>query len=870
MTRSLLLGLSLMLLLAGDIVVSAKPADDPTTETEESGLIDIESISPSDDGLVRIEVPGMISSDIAARYAGDTLFIPYTTFCDLLRIKNSISPDHATLRGSLPSSGSFQISRANGSAVAGDKTIPFPPSAIRVVAGETYVQQSLLTSVLGISADYDPAALKLVIYADEKIPVVQFMRRQGRYGSLTIDPNAAPAPEVATISRQLFGAPVLNWQLSNSYNSGLSGSYVGSIRIGQQLLFGTLDLYGTAALATTNGGNRFSARMDGASWRYQIPGSSLLSQVALGTISMDQKQVQGVSLTNAPLAPREGFGHYNFQGQTQPGWTVELYDGSRLVDVTRADSTGRYGFDIAVGYGTVDRVTHEIGPDGEIIASEHRLQLNQQMLPAGVVEYNLDLGVDSLNANYTASGHGRVAMGLFDRVTIGADALYSTPKLAQWSPDSLSPKAFATAWLGGGTSISAGYGLRSNLLSGELYSILPSNASLRAGVDSLSFAKGIWAASATVAVPVWQLTLGGNGRYAKGEWGNEMSVEPQISGYVGGVNFIGSTRYSVAHPATFPGTEIEQPTRTSLTSDLRVMVAPMGGLLVTAEGRYDHGTHKCSDLNFSTYYRINDYLGINVGYDVPALDWKNGMVQAQFTLDLDALHFSTVAGYQEGRVSNNSFAQGSAVISSRGILTYNTPSVGESVVLVEAFHDRNGNGVRDDGEEWMAAPPARLTMGNSIFTSEDGEFHSLPANRSCTVELDRWSYASDNLFPTQAIFPVYTMPSGAYVIELPMAEGFDVTGTCRVQESESTLLVNGLRVKLIGRKNNSSYEGEIFSDGTIFVAGVSAGEYEIVFDADQLTSRGLTAPAINKITLSADNHHLPVIELGHVEDAFAK
>ena len=122
MTRSLLLGLSLMLLLAGNIVASAKPAGDPAAE--ESGLVDIESISPSDDGLVRIEVPGMISTDVAARYAGDTLFIPYTTFCDLLRIKNSISPDHATLRGNLPSSGTFQISRAYSPMVRSDENQP--------------------------------------------------------------------------------------------------------------------------------------------------------------------------------------------------------------------------------------------------------------------------------------------------------------------------------------------------------------------------------------------------------------------------------------------------------------------------------------------------------------------------------------------------------------------------------------------------------------------------------------------------------------------------------------------------------------------------------------------------------------------------
>jgi len=838
--------------------------DDP----EKNELIDIEALSPSDDGLVRVEIPGMVANDMAARFMGDTLFIPFTAFCDMLRIKNSTSPDLTSLRGTLPSGEPFAISPASGSATAGTRTVKFPLTSIRMVGGEAFVESKTISSILGISSDFDPVALKLVVYADEKIPLVAAMRRQGKYGALAADPSTSTLQQ-ATISRQLFGAPVINWQLSSSYSPQLNGSYVGGIRLGQQFLFGTLDIYAFAS-ATGNDPKGFSAWLDGASWRYQMPSSPILTQIELGTLNVNQQRAQGISLTNAPLTPREGFSQYGFHGQTQPEWTVELYDGNRLVDVTRADSSGRYQFSIPVGYGTIDRVTKEIGPHGEIVIASHRLQLNQEMLPTGVVEYHAEFGLDSLRTRSAASGRGRVAVGVFESLTVGAEALYRSPDMNQWRADSIAPRAFATAWLGGGTSIGASYDLNSRTVAGEVYSILPSNALFRGGVDSLSLGTGYFATSATATVPVGPITVGGTGRYAKGIWGTEKAIEPQISGYVAGINFIGSTRYTMVDDAPVLSSEFAPLNRTVLTSALRLMVAPTNGLLLSADGRYDHSKKVLSSLDLSAYYRISDYLGINLNYGVSELDWKHGGLQAQITLDLGALHLSTITGYQSGKLNNSSYAQGSVIISRHGVQAYNTPSVGESAIIVEAFNDRNGNGIRDGGEEELPAPATRLMMGGSGLTSEDGVFHALPANRPCVVEIDRWSSASDNLFPTQSSFAIYTMPSGAFVIEVPYAEGFDATGSCRIEGTSSTQLVNGLRVKLVGKGNGSSYDGEIFSDGTVFVAGISAGTYTIVFDADQLEARELAPPTVDTVTLGATQHRIPTIELLRTDGSISK
>jgi hypothetical protein len=56
------------------------------------------------------------------------------------------------------------------------------------------------------------------------------------------------------------------------------------------------------------------------------------------------------------------------------------------------------------------------------------------------------------------------------------------------------------------------------------------------------------------------------------------------------------------------------------------------------------------------------------------------------------------------------------------------------------------------------------------------------------------------------------------------------------------------------------YDGEIFSDGSILISGVSSGEYRVEFDQRQLESRGLEAePLAGSVMLNAESTLLPEI-----------
>ncbi|MEO5929654.1 MAG: hypothetical protein ABIR47_06965, partial [Candidatus Kapaibacterium sp.] len=854
--------------MSGRAIAGGGGTDQPAKESE---VIDIETLSPSEDGPVRVDIPGVASNDMGARYAGDSLFLPFLAFCDMLRIRAAVSDDRMTLSGENISGTPFEITRKTGMITIGDKSIAFPGSSIRVVTGEIFIESSLLSATIGIISNYDPAFLKLTISADEKLPVVQLVRRNGHYGALVANAGDDASTGEASLERAIFSAPVISWQLTNSINAGMRQSYGGFFRLGQEFLFGILDVSAVGGYQTNVPGNPFTARINAASWRYQLPGSSLLSQVTLGTMDIGQKRVQGIDLTNVPLTPREGFGTYDLQGRTQPTWMVELYDGTRLVDVTPADGDGRYHFPIRTGYGTVDRTTKEIGPHGEIVMQNHRVQLDAAMLPAGEFDYEIGAGIDSLKTTSMMNGRGHLALGLFDRLTVGADAQYSARKITEWNRDSLDATPFASLWLGSATSFNVRYGIRSRSFGGSLSTILPNNATVRLGIDSLSIGKRIYSGTFAGTLPIGAISIGATGGYDKRSFGDRFTIEPQFSGYVEGINFMGSTRYTVIRDNAVAIDELAPSVTTtrSLTSDLRLMITPATGLLLSAAARYDHNLNKISSLDLSTYYRLTDELGINLSYSVPELDWKHGSVQAQLSIDLNAVRISTTAGYAGNAVTNNSFAQGSLIISPSGIRAFNSTSVGESAIIVLAFNDLNGNGIRDNGEETMTAPQTRISYANSQMISEDGTFHSLPANRSCAVDIDRWLYANDNLFPARSHFLIYTQPSGLEVIEIPFSQGYDVTGA--TQPAGVAGMIHGLRLQLISSTTGAAYDGEIFSDGTIFFAGVGAGQYRIVFDDEQLTARHLAvAIPSGAVTITATEHHLPTVEFRRVDEGRGK
>lgn len=855
---------------------------DPTGKEERGAtfesVVDLESIAPSDEGVIQIDIPGIGSRDFLSRFVGDTLFLPYMTFCDFLRIPINVSPDYLELSGQMPLGQPFEISRLSSTARSGRTDVFVPPTAIRVARGEVYVEQSFLLKVLNLQATYDTMELKLRLVPDEKIPALQWKKSADKYAALAYEEEPGMAPPEADVERHFLGNPVIDWNL-NHQAARSSQATNANFRVGTELLFGTLEL-NSSFNAMNFKKESFQGRLNNWAWRYFMPTFSPIRQIGVGHMAIGSRDYYTAEVSNVPLTPRSGFAIHDIRGQTQAGWTVELYDGARLVDVTTADSAGRYDFRVPVGYGTVDRTLRFVGPYGESMTEQRRIQLNPQMVPEGEIEYSTRVGIEKFDPTAPVAAEGRLTLGISSTLSIGVEGMMATSSIKSFSKDSVDPAAFANLWFGDAGSMT----VSANPIKGfgklDYYTIASEGWSGRVELDSVAFNGSRFIAQAIAAVPVGSWTPSVIVRMAKDDFGYAPEITPGISMALWGVNLIGTVRTQFPYLRT--ATSLIDPQRErKLTAytNLRAIFPTSMGAIFNLDLDYDWNARRMPRLDLSVYHRVLPGLGVNLSYslaDITKVTWhsiSNGQLRLQFDVDLKQSKAIISGGQQGGEFSGYLMAQGSAMISPMGVVTTPTYALGQSAILVKPFHDTNQNGVRDANEDYLDPITCTISQGRNSMVSPDGSFTGLVANSQWVLEVDRWTFADQGIFPTKTRFSVFTTPSSLQVIEVACVEGFDVLGTCKVEEGTTASgkkmdfggLLNGLRVQLVSSTNGAVFDGEVFSDGSIFIPGVCAGEYRVVLDQNQLASRRLAMLSTSdQITLNSENHRMPTILLQRV------
>jgi hypothetical protein len=829
-------------------------------------LVDMELLIPSDEGVVQVEVAGVDSKDLVGRYVGDSLFLPYGALCDFLHFRNRVTEDLATISGVGVKNRSYEISRRYGHARIGDDTIQIAPSDIRIARGEVYIEESLLCRLLGVNGHFDALQLKVRIDADPTIPLVRWHHGEELFGVQQAIGTSSMNASGSVFERHLFRGSIVNWTVANSTFGTQRTSTSATLLAGADLLYGCLELGGSMAIPSGMN-NTVRGALNLWRWTYATPTSTLFSQVTLGTTSVAEFGVYGMELTNRRLSPRTDFTSYTLEGQSQPGWIVEMYDGDHLSEVVHADSTGRYRFVVPMGYGTIDRRIRQMGPSGEVIIEHRRLQLASEMIPSGEIEYTAGFGFEKLAVASPVVGSARVGIGITDHLTLVSNALYKSEGIGRWNPDSIAPTFNANLWLGGTTTASVGYNVRGRLLNSEVGFVTADNSVLRLGLDSMTSNASSFTANGTTTVPIGPITIGGDCRYHQGIEERRIEATPRLSGYVAGISFEGS--YTMARRLAGRGENL--PTLGGDVASLRLLLSPVDGLLLAMNGGYDINRRKPTTIEVTTYTRLTERVGLSLGYSILGTNWSNGRVQAEFTFDLPSFRGATTAMRGEEGISTLSYAQGGMVISSGGVIPRNDINVGTAAILVHGFYDRNNNGRRDDGEELLEDPASELVMGSStVESNENGIYRGIPAWRECTVIIDQWCMSGRSLFPGRTRFNLTTSPSGVHQIEVPFSEGVDLGGICevggqttspRAQETHRPVLT-GLRLQLINLETSALYNGEVFSDGTIYIPAVGVGTYRVVFDPTQLESRRLCATTDPKpITVTTTTRTIPTLVL---------
>ena len=800
--------------------------------------------------------------------------------------KLTISNDQQELRADLAEGHWFTISQITRQAVHDGDTINFDSSLVYATDGEVYVKLALIEQCLGIQMDYSYRELRLSIPDYPILPVANMAHTRRGWQVLMGGEKTMEMKTEASLNRQLIGAIALDWSYQGSYfQSGPLSEQEnnGSLRLSTPFLFGILNIGGRGEYKTAVKGP-INFRYNGLTWDFFIPEFSPLSKI---TVSSPLQGHYSIALTNTPLTPTRNLGTHDLIGYTQPKWMVEMYDGDKLVAEVVADSNGRYKFSIPVGYGSVRRRTVAIGPHSEKVEEEHDIEFNQRILAPGAIDYQANFSIDTLALTTPFTANFNIQTGLFNWLGIGLGATLNlatmqsfTRPRSRWY-DTIAPIYVANLWLGGRTEANLKYDQKNAEVAGTFNALFNHDIPISLGFTGLrptqrNFASTIGVnASVNVLLESASLSLGALYLH------NEIIVNPSVAGMIAGVS--GSVQTELLFPMGYKessanniGTNSAIPQNTDprrlgfVSTRAMLSFSLLTNTFLSTEADYSHVQNTFRRLTFRANYALTSDLRVDLSYSVADYDWKRGTIKLGLSMFTNIMQI-TAGGTKRGEAAylGSVGLGGSMMFSSAGIQTRQSSLRGQSMVLLSAFRDRNGNGEQDDGEEDIGAPEGVLTTEMSSQSSTDGEIRNVPTTQEGRVTIDQYIFADRDLYPSKRYFGIYPMPNSVSTINVPFREGYDLMGNCEIEHTSgdkkirSTKGVNGLRITLESTTGVGTFEGEIYNDGTVLISGVPAGEYRIRLDSNQLEYRRLRLADDHQevITVTDTQRDLPLILL---------
>ncbi len=577
--------------------------------------------------------------------------------------------------------------------------------------------------------------------------------------------------------------------------------------------------------------------------------------------------------SNAPLQVPPRFAQGTIAGITEPGWTVELYDGGTLSNVVEADSAGRYSIPVDWVFGGRRLQFVEISRNGERRVRDYRYMIPTQMSIPGELTYDiageLDVGESGVDRSSTRflTGVAETKYGVSPWLTLTSRTILDRTDFDHLGFASLDADIAARLWPGGMAAIEAGVDIRRGLIraaysdapcDGLQYSLnleryapstgqVSASAAVGASMGRVSSyvaarmrrdARGTYADGvAYIAVPMSSLSLGLSCR-VRAESASETTGE---------IRWPGDMRILPPESAI---TATCSPTRTSV---LRARAAFQGLNSVP------------QSIDVDQTFILGRLMRVTLGCEVDSLDWNGSTVFAQLSLDLPVGRMDASAVRRSDDITLSSHLAGSALVGTTGISVTSGSSVGFTALRVFGYYDANSNGRFDDGDTSLGSLNATLERNGYRMGEPNSEFTGLISGVPYVLDVDKWSHAGQGMFPSRQRLAVYTLPSAVQNVWVPFAQGFDVSGSVELilpndTRRSSVSVFNGLRISLVCDQTGARYDGEVFQDGSLLVMGVGAGRYRIEFDDVQLQSRRIALAAQPPITaIDGNQTRLPAI-----------
>lgn len=774
----------------------------------------------------------------------------------------------------------FSIDIPSATYTVRGERFPLPPDAAFVKdfgqgLGDMFVTADLLNALWNYKLTLNFAELALLVDTPQLLPFEREEQRRESQELFLARNNERPDAVDETFipnDYKLIGKPAVNitqrtrWddvkeELTQNINTvGVNDLLYASADYNAQVEFNEEDGYDINNLRL-----RLTRRADKGD---ELPLGLKLAQG--GDLSVKPPELiarnvigSGVSVSNKPFRRGQNFDIITVEGVGQPGWEVEVYNGSQLENFGTIGANGEYRFEgIQLYYGVNEIKTILYGPQGEVEERIQEYDISDTLLASGetVVEASaLDANASLIEVDDNGE---RSTDGFFHTVSVKSgfnDVL--SPFFTSTSTESedgrknyVSAGANFSALgglglvegykdLGGGTALDTRFSRRfANLRLNARTSFFNDFESEEANFDdrAKNF-EGELRATTTVPSALGSIGLSADGVHTTFEDGTD------------------TTRYGLGQSFALPGLRFSNRTTTQLEesahrattgrlsastrlsdawsarSSLNYRVFPETNLDSTRfELRYADLNRFTSsfDVNQDLDNEKNTTLGADASYDFGRFLAGLGM---SWDLDegFDAIFRTTMSLGPLGE-------DGSYITSS-------DPLTGKTALRGRIFRDHNVDGVFNEGDEPVQGASLRVNGLGTEATGEEGTLYALgPAGQGLvTVKVDQDSLGDDLLIPASDQYTTVLRPVTAPFVDIPITVSGSLDGNVYFEDGKPTPT---LRLQLVDSDGGVVKETVADFSGYYTFDAVRPGRYRVQADP----SHNLRVAGAD-VTISADD-----------------
>ncbi len=863
-------------ILAGTTMVSANPALAAawTANDDDSLLLDVRSGKwRVGDGVRGYQTPGGVCVDLADAIIA--LDIPMRLDKKSRRATGWLFAESRTIT----------IDREQNIVQIVNKLTPLTPSDIYDTPEGWCVSTKTLATWLAIEVIPDLTNSMLVLKSETKLPFEMAEERKERAGKLKtkVKFDLAKLPQGGE-AYQLWRMPSVDVVASTGVQKNKLRGATFDARY---------EIYASGEVAGASFDARLSSNRTAVPETLRVkayrtdPNAKLLGPLqathyAVGDVTTESTALgannsigRGAYLTNRPVERPENFDRTSFRGELPDGWDAELYRNDQLIGFSQSRGDGRYEFlDIPLLFGQNRMEVVLYGPQGQIRRDVRLIPVGLDSIPPRETYYwagMLESGRDLIDFGARQSGAGQgwrggfgLERGINARTSVaasfssimfgGARRQFLEGAIRRSLGPALAELTGATDFMGGfatrlqalgqfgetrfsGEAVMLRNGFQSERYVGDLrHSFAGSiDQNIRFGKTSLpiraealfqKFANGRSSLEASANTSfninrlgistgiVWQEQNESSGS------GPPANVEAslRLSGRVGRVRLRGETRFALTNDKGFRDT--------TLTAEMRTSDK--------AEWRADFG-----------YSPQADRGRLSLGY---TRKFKHFALTGQ------------IEGASDGGVAaglNLAFSIGPDPRGGFRVASDKLASSGQ--VLAVVFHDRNGDGIRQEDEPTEKAVEITAGIsGQGPPTDAKGAsfIDNLQPFKPILIGIDASTLPDPFIQPAHPGVVVTPRPGIPQIVELPLVSASEIGGTLQRDDGKP---VSGVDIELLDKNGNVVKTARSEYDGYFLFESVPYGKYSLRIGALAANIVGIDA-RLNQVAELSNGK--PVAEMG--------